>query len=149
MKEKKGQAAMEFLMTYGWAILAAIIVVGVLWYIIGDPTGTGADFVMTKPFVKNAMSIDATGDTILLEFRNGLAEDVNITQVKIGPDCQAVAEDIVDVPILAGELGVITATCTGDLVSGARVNEQVVIYHTVGSGTVEEQAVGSIKGKLP
>jgi len=27
---KRGQAAMEFLMTYGWAILAAIIVIGVL-----------------------------------------------------------------------------------------------------------------------
>ena len=32
--DKKGQAAMEFLMTYGWAILAAVIVVGVLWYLI-------------------------------------------------------------------------------------------------------------------
>jgi len=30
MKNKKGQAAMEFLMTYGWAILAAIIAIGVL-----------------------------------------------------------------------------------------------------------------------
>jgi len=28
----KGQAAMEFLMTYGWAILAAIIVIGILGY---------------------------------------------------------------------------------------------------------------------
>ncbi len=28
----KGQAAMEFLMTYGWAILAAIIAIGVLSY---------------------------------------------------------------------------------------------------------------------
>ena len=27
---KRGQAAMEFLMTYGWAILVAIIVIGVL-----------------------------------------------------------------------------------------------------------------------
>ena len=27
---KKGQAAMEFLMTYGWAILAAIIVIAVI-----------------------------------------------------------------------------------------------------------------------
>jgi len=32
MKHKKGQAAMEFLMTYGWAILAAIIAIGVLAY---------------------------------------------------------------------------------------------------------------------
>jgi hypothetical protein len=27
---RRGQAAMEFLMTYGWAIIAAIIVIGVL-----------------------------------------------------------------------------------------------------------------------
>jgi len=32
MKSKKSQAAMEFLMTYGWAILAAIIAISVLWY---------------------------------------------------------------------------------------------------------------------
>ncbi len=29
---KKGQAAMEFLMTYGWAILVVIIAIGSLWY---------------------------------------------------------------------------------------------------------------------
>lgn len=34
---KKGQEAMEFLMTYGWAILAAIMVVGVLLFIIIPP----------------------------------------------------------------------------------------------------------------
>ncbi|MBR9705387.1 hypothetical protein GOV12_08285 [Candidatus Pacearchaeota archaeon] len=32
MRERKGQAAMEFLMTYGWAILAAVIAIGVLAY---------------------------------------------------------------------------------------------------------------------
>jgi len=32
MKTKKSQAAMEFLMTYGWEILAAVIVIGVLAY---------------------------------------------------------------------------------------------------------------------
>lgn len=32
MMNKKGQAAMEFLMTYGWAILAAVVVIGVLAY---------------------------------------------------------------------------------------------------------------------
>ena len=29
---KKSQAAMEFLLTYGWAILAAIVAIGVLAY---------------------------------------------------------------------------------------------------------------------
>ncbi|MCK5449465.1 hypothetical protein KAI32_01220, partial [Candidatus Pacearchaeota archaeon] len=32
MNNKKGQAALEFLMTYGWAILAAVIAIGVLAY---------------------------------------------------------------------------------------------------------------------
>ncbi len=32
MKNNKSQATMEFLMTYGWAILAAIIVIGVFAY---------------------------------------------------------------------------------------------------------------------
>lgn len=32
MMIKKGQLAMEFLMTYGWAILASIIAIGVLAY---------------------------------------------------------------------------------------------------------------------
>lgn len=29
---KKGQGAMEFLMTYGWAILVVLIAIGCLWY---------------------------------------------------------------------------------------------------------------------
>ncbi len=28
----KGQAALEYLVTYGWAILAIVIIAGVLWY---------------------------------------------------------------------------------------------------------------------
>jgi hypothetical protein len=38
MKTKKSQAAMEFMLTYGWAILAAIIAIGVLAYFgVFDP----------------------------------------------------------------------------------------------------------------
>lgn len=32
MNNKKGQAALEFLITYGWAIMAAMIVIGALTY---------------------------------------------------------------------------------------------------------------------
>ncbi len=32
MRNKKGQAAMEFIMTYGWAILAVTVVIGALVY---------------------------------------------------------------------------------------------------------------------
>lgn len=33
-KHMKGQAAMEYLMTYGWAILVLVIVLAALWYLL-------------------------------------------------------------------------------------------------------------------
>ncbi|MAF36381.1 hypothetical protein CL622_04655 [archaeon] len=32
-KEKKGQVAMEFLMTYGWAMIIIVVAVAALWYL--------------------------------------------------------------------------------------------------------------------
>ncbi len=31
--ERKGQAALEYLVTYGWAVLAIVIIAAVLWYL--------------------------------------------------------------------------------------------------------------------
>jgi uncharacterized protein (UPF0333 family) len=34
MMQQRGQAAMEFLMTYGWAILVVLIAIGALAYFV-------------------------------------------------------------------------------------------------------------------
>ena len=39
MMEKRGQSALEYLMTYGWALIVIAIVIGVLIYVTS--TGTG------------------------------------------------------------------------------------------------------------
>jgi hypothetical protein len=54
MMHKKGQGAMEYLMTYGWAILVVIIVGVVLWQMgIFNPSGAAAPgmsgFTTVKP----------------------------------------------------------------------------------------------------
>jgi len=55
MRKKKSQVAMEFLMTYGWVILVAIIVVGVLRYLIGNPANlVGNNFKLSAPLVANS-----------------------------------------------------------------------------------------------
>jgi len=36
LKTMKGQAAMEYLMTYGWAILVIVIVLAALWFLSGQ-----------------------------------------------------------------------------------------------------------------
>ena len=80
---KKGQAAMEFLMTYGWAILAAVIVIGVLAYfgVFSPSTYVPNQCILSAPFGCNAGVADTAGVTI--ELRNGGGETYNMTEVDI------------------------------------------------------------------
>ena len=83
MMKKRAQAAMEFLMTYGWAILAAVIVVGVLWYMIGNPANlAGNNFQVAAPFVGNAMNFDSAVGGMNLEIRNGAGEKVEVSSIE-------------------------------------------------------------------
>lgn len=149
--KKKGQAAMEFLMTYGWAILAAVIVVGVLWYIIGDPGNlVGNKFAMSSPLVANAMSVSTTG--FILEFRNGAGEQITVSQIQITGGCHtagAVAAVTDPSPLANGALGNLTTACTATLGSDTKLNGDVTIYYTKGAGNIIQQATGSINAQVP
>ena len=81
---KKGQAAMEFLMTYGWAILAAIIVIGVLAIYFKPSSLRGSSAIVTSPFYVNAWNIDSdTDERINLELVNNAGETVWIKGITI------------------------------------------------------------------
>jgi hypothetical protein len=73
---KKAQAAMEYLMTYGWAILIIIVVVAALYgmgvFRIGAPP------VPCSPCFSYFAYVDYVGDT--LRIRNG-AQQIDITAV--------------------------------------------------------------------
>ena len=139
---KRGQAAMEFLMTYGWAILAAVIVVGVLWYMIGNPANlTGNDFKISAPLVANAMSMN-TSD-IQIEIRNGAADTMTVSRIDIGSSCSSTPATDVS----AGALHAFTITCAQT--SGDRVNYDVTISYTTSGSSLVQQATGSVSGRVP
>ena len=75
---KKGQAAMEYLMTYGWAILIIVVVVAVLYAMGVFKVGTT---VSCSPCFSYFAYIDyASGQG--LKIRNG-ANDINAISVAI------------------------------------------------------------------
>lgn len=82
---RKGQTAMEYLMTYGWAILIVIVVAGVLAYygvfspgkIVG-PTKSGFAKVEVLQW-----DLGTTG-TLKLYVENRVGDVINITDVKVG-----------------------------------------------------------------
>ena len=86
MMHKKGQGAMEYLMTYGWAILVVIIVGVVLWQMGVFTPGAGtvssfSGFGQVKP-LESACS--ATSDDVSVVVVNGAG--ATITGVNITAD---------------------------------------------------------------
>lgn len=81
----KGQTAIEYLMTYGWAILIILIVAGVLaYYGIFAPSGflgpTARGFGQVQ--VLNPWSL-TTGGTITLNLENRVGGTITITDIEV------------------------------------------------------------------
>ncbi len=147
--KRKGQAAVEFLMTYGWAILAAVIAIGVLAYFgVFSPGKYVTDSaIVTAPFYVNAQNINASG--INLELRNNGGEDLNVTSISIdgsSPDvtCTWTGGREVD----PSNLQAFTATCASALTVGGTYKGDIAInYRKAGSG-IDLTSTGTIAGKI-
>ena len=78
---KKSQAAMEFLMTYGWAILVVIVVIGAIsYYGIFNPS----NFIKsscTLPLNLKCVDYLIKGGNIRLNILNARGEDIKIEKI--------------------------------------------------------------------
>ena len=141
--EKKGQAAMEFLMTYGWAILAAIIAIGVLAYFGVFSPGKYAPkaAIVNPPFYANAWNVKGgVGiSEVNLEIKNNGGEAYTVSNVVVS----GCGSDGVDQTIAAGDAGTFTASC-GDLTVGDPFSGDITITYTKSGSLVELSSTGSI-----
>src|SRR3989344_6777089 len=53
-RQKKGQAAMEFMETYGWAVLATIVAIGGLMYVLLNADTSSEHPILFPPFLPPA-----------------------------------------------------------------------------------------------
>lgn len=144
--KKRGQAAMEFLMTYGWAILAAIIVVGVLWYLIGSPGNlAGNRFQISAPLVEKGFTVNTTYAT--LNVLNGAGDTIHVKFANLTSANCGAGTGAVDIVIGVGSEGSIIVPCGNT--KGSRLNSDVLIEYTEGTSTFLQQATGSVSGKIP
>ena len=96
---RKGQGAMEYLMTYGWAILVVMIVGVVLWQlgIFGGGPGavnTASGFGKVKPMEP---SIKYTTNQLSFSIMNGVGQGITGVNYSASGDCivtEALAADI-------------------------------------------------------
>ena len=148
MRNNKGQAAMEFLMTYGWAILAAIIAIGVLAYFGVFSPGKYAPSatVVNPPFYAQGAVVSVTEGNIKMELKNNGGDDLNVTSMAVTPSVGGgtCTTNTTTVVIPVGITNVTLLGCTDLPTSGKTFKGDIVLkYRKVGS-TLDLTSTGSI-----
>ena len=133
MNNKRGQAAMEFLMTYGWAILAAIIAIGVLAYfgVFSPGKYVTGSAVSNPPYYINAWNVKEGNPGIVnLQLRNNGGEDYNVTSVLVSNTDVDCATTSVPGTITAGQTLTINVPCDTVLTAGQTFKGDLTIKYT-------------------
>src|SRR3989338_8636331 len=81
--KRNAQAALEFLLTYGWAIMVVLLAIGSLSYFgILSPDNFVPRRCALEPGI-GCMDFKVQEDSVTLVLRNGQGEDVDISGIKI------------------------------------------------------------------
>ena len=143
---KRGQSALEYLVTYGWAILAIVIIGGVLWYFgIFNPSQFAGDKQCGgfSAFTCGDFKVTAAGDmTIVLNNKvGGTITDVrylnatgNVCAASVGANAAATCN--------VG--GFVAAGATGTSFS----RQAVTVIYTDARSSVVHTDTGFVAGKL-
>lgn len=149
---KKAQSALEYLMTYGWAILI-IVIVGAALFALGvfNPSGSAT---MTMSEISDFQLVDATINqggnvTVILGTKTGKATTVTGIDFTVSgiPLCNTTGTDIGDLLITPSgtQMFVIVPNATCTLTAGDKVDllPFTISYTVAGSSLLHSQA-GSI-----
>ncbi len=152
---KRGQSALEYLVTYGWAILAIVIIAAVLWYTgVFNPSkiaGGGKSGGGFGVFTYSDHVVTTTNATVSVG--NAVGRQINVTLLSAGEVNGVVCGGGGSggtVPDVAPN-GILTLTC-GDittLTAGAAYDFPVKITYTDSqSGITHVDTGGYIRGKV-
>ena len=173
-QHKRGQAAMEFLMTYGWAILAAIIAIGVLAYfgVFNPGRLAGSQGIINPPFNVDAFVIEDEGaagtcnaladfDCIRMEMTQNLGEtmlnaNLVLTLVsKQGWDSALTPLTCTNNLAVGADWGsgsLVTWTCavaaagTNAWNNGVSTSSDLTLTYRTSGSTLDQTSTGSIRG---
>ena len=144
-RKVKGQAAVEFLMTYGWAILASVIVLGTLAFfgIFNSSSFSPSAAVLSPPFNLNAWSVTTT--EIALEIGSAGYETYQITEILISYTGGSCSEEFNEV-ITPENKKKFTIPCS--LEEGKTFNADIIVKYRKSASNLEQTAYGTISGKV-
>lgn len=158
MINKKGQAAMEFLMTYGWAILVVIAAIAALAYFgVLDPARLLPERCQFPAGMDCIDKAAITTGSVTVALRNNQGFPITVSDATVSGTGGC------DTPQMAvgatGALGAMNTSvpnnevfrveisgCT--LTSGDKFDEDVTVTYTNTESGLTNNAVGSVRGRI-
>jgi hypothetical protein len=152
---RRGQAALEYLVTYGWGFVIIIVVVGALAYLgFLNPTRyipARCSFGSQLECVDDKLEARGVSGTIYLKFRNNFGDDIRIvdaftTNSRVTPTIQGAGSAV----IARGNVSsifVITLTGVDDpLISGEKMTVPLTITFQRNPGGALHNVTGEVFG---
>jgi len=142
--EKRGQASMEFLMTYGWAILAAVIAVGVLAYygVFNQSSAMPNTCLISAPLGCDEHLVNDTGVRVIV--RNGAGSGVTISNITVS----GCGSDTSGISISDASTSDIFIACDSATTVGEKFSGDITVTYTRAGKTIAETATGSVKSTV-
>jgi hypothetical protein len=141
-RDVKGQAAMEFLMTYGWAILAAVIAIAALAYFGVFSQNVPELCTINAPLGCQDSKINITGANLIVSNNVGSSLEIsNFTVLGCGEYSPGVP-----FTLSAGVEEAINVDCTlseGDTFSGS-----IYVEYLRAGDTFEKSTTGRVNGEV-
>ena len=136
IRQKRGQAAMEFLMTYGWAILVVLIAIGALAYfgVLNPSRFLPASCTLTPGLSCEEFKVNTT--TVAIRVSNGIGKDLTTFTLNVS----SAATNCANAGATAagglndGEIELLLLRCASVLTAGSRFKEDLNLYW-IESGT--------------
>ncbi len=141
---KRGQSALEYLVTYGWAILAIVIVAALLWALgIFNPGGLVGTGNKASGFSFNILDQKYADTVLTINLGNTQGKSVNIISIKVAGAGTMTASNM-----SVGNATVFTVTAAPSCgATGATfTNVPVIITYDINGGIGGHTDSGTISG---
>lgn len=142
-RSRSGQAALEFIMTYGWAILVVLVAIGALAYFgVLSPD----KFLPAKCTLQSGIAcVDhkVIPTTVTVRITNSLGYDISAITVK----ASGCGTDSTPAALANGESGTYDMTCS-PVLTGSKYNNQVNVSYTVTETLITHNNVGQLTTRI-
>ena len=145
-KKKAGHSSVDFLLTYGWAILAAMITIGSLAYLTPSTLSPTSNFI-SGPFVSGGIKVTTTGVLIEMTNTNGPLTifEVSLNNLPTDVSCDPYQ---IETYVEEGEIFIIFISCSGNLNKGDIFKANIDIIYKKFNSFIERVATGLISDTI-